>query len=150
REQGVAALLAGAIAAAAGALLTRWSRKPWPRDDAADPWLRLFLALFAAGALSGAAVGGVSPGTPAAVAAGSVGGLACALAFIPVGALVLGFARRAQRARLGSIVAGADRRAVWGILVTSLAVTTLAALPDWPAWLAGGAVGPERRVPEPV
>src|SRR5689334_10062342 len=57
REQGVAALLAGAITAGAGAILTRYSRRSSLHDDASHPWLRLVLTVLAAGAFSGAAVG---------------------------------------------------------------------------------------------
>ena len=64
---------------------------------------------------------------------GAGNGALCALGFVPVCALVLSFARRADRARRGSIVAASDRRAVWGILATALAMTTLAAALDWPA-----------------
>lgn len=64
----------------------------------------------------------------------ALSGAVCSLAFVPVCLAVIAAARRAQRARLGSIVAGADRRAVWGILALALAVTTLEALPQWPAF----------------
>jgi hypothetical protein len=60
---------------------------------------------------------------------------------VPVCLSVLAAGRRAQRARLGSIVADSDRRAVWAILATLLAVMTLEAVPNWLAgstdWVAG-------------
>jgi hypothetical protein len=65
------------------------------------------------------------------------GGALVGLAFLPIGALVVGAARRAARARMGSIVAASDRRAMWGILAAALAAATLLALPDWPASVVG-------------
>ena len=57
------------------------------------------------------------------------GGALCAVVFLPVCLVVIGAARRAQRARLGSIVAGSDRRTVWGILAIPFSsVTTPEAL----------------------
>jgi hypothetical protein len=58
-------------------------------------------------------------------------GVLCSLVFLPVAIAVLRSARRAQRARLGTLVARADYRAVWGVLATALALTTLEAVPDW-------------------
>lgn len=52
--------------------------------------------------------------------------------FLPTCFAVLWFARRAQRARLGSVVAASDRRAVWGIFAVTLSVVTLEALPQSP------------------
>jgi len=49
---------------------------------------------------------------------------------------------RAARARMGSIVASSDRRAMWGILAAALAGATLLALPDWPASLSGSLAAP--------
>ncbi len=63
-----------------------------------------------------------------------VGGAAFAIVFVPVCLAVIAAARRSQRARLGSLVAGSDRRAVWGILAITLGVTTLEAVPEWPEW----------------
>ena len=60
-----------------------------------------------------------------------IGALA-SLAFLPVCAAVLAAARRAERARHGSLVAGSDRRAVWAILVSALSVTAGAVAIDWP------------------
>jgi hypothetical protein len=48
-----------------------------------------------------------------------------ALAFVPICALVIAVVRRAERARHGSLVAGADRRALWSILATVLASSTV-------------------------
>jgi hypothetical protein len=73
----------------------------------------------------------------------ALSGALCTAAFIPVCLAVLAAGRRAQRARLGSIVADSDRRAVWGILATLLAVMTVEALPDW---LGGSPDRPARLV----
>jgi hypothetical protein len=64
-----------------------------------------------------------------------IGGGLCALAFAPVCLAVIRAARRAQRARLGSIVATSDGRAVWGILAMLLAVMTVEVWPNWPGQL---------------
>jgi hypothetical protein len=45
---------------------------------------------------------------------------------------VMAAAKRADRARHGSLVAGSDRRAVWAILVSALSVTAGAVAIDWP------------------
>jgi hypothetical protein len=50
---------------------------------------------------------------------------------------VLHAALAAERARLGSLVAFSDRRAVWGMLAAAAALVSLAALPELPAWRGG-------------
>src|SRR5699024_1249025 len=77
---------------------------------------------------------------------GAVNSAICALGFVPVCAVVLGAAERAVRARLGSIVAGDDRRAVWGILANALAAATLIALPDGAASRRHGVRAPRATV----
>ena len=143
---GTAAILGGA----AGFLVTRWcaGRRYGYEIEAPDPttrpptdrWPRHAAVLLAAGAATGALVGEVSffaePGL------GALLGLACTLPFLPVFAAVLRSARRAQRARLGSLVAASDRRAVWGILATLLAASTVGAVLDWHAPFAGDLGGP--------
>ncbi len=62
-------------------------------------------------------------------------GVLFSLAFMPVCAFVLTATKRAARARHGSIVASADRRAVWSVLATTLGFTTLMALPEWSSQL---------------
>lgn len=127
-ERNLAALLGTIAGAAVGAALTwRCVRSPEERVTG-----QLAVSVIAGGALTGAAVGCAEAGIGRGLPAGILNGSLCALAFIPVCAVVVAAARRAVRARLGSIVAGADARAVWGILATALAVATLAALPDWP------------------
>ncbi len=139
-------LLAAAIAGLTGAHLTRVCTGGLLRNPLAEPypgmrhptdtWVHHALAVLVAGVLAGGLASVLfdayhGPGMAA------LGGLACAAAFVPVCLAVLGAARRAQRARLGSLVAASDRRAVWGILATTVSVTTLGALPNWVAADAG-------------
>lgn len=133
-RQSVAALAAGAAAALVGALLSRFAG---PEAARRAPWATRLWAL-AVLLMSGAGAGLVVKPRPF----GALGGLLAAAAFLPVFAAVLEAARRAARARLGSIVAGADRRAIAVILLSALAVTTLGALLDWPASAAGEASAP--------
>jgi hypothetical protein len=134
---GVTAVLGALI----GLLLRRWCagrRYSW-EVDAPDPderlgsdsWWRHAPVILLAGAVAGGFFAAYS--TLGEVGLGVVAGMALALPFLPVCAAVLSAARRAQRARLGSLVAGSDRRAVWGILATALLIATLEGLPDWPA-----------------
>jgi hypothetical protein len=90
------------------------------------------LAMLAAGALAGGIVTLLDI-APEGAPYGAASGFFCAFAFVPVGLAVLAAARRSKRARLGSIVAGSDRRAVWGILAAALGLATLLAVIDWPA-----------------
>jgi MFS family permease len=125
------------IAAALGRYLTRSVVNAAVFADPSATWARLVVAQAVGGALVGALVGGYMWQTEPGVTAGMVGGALVGLAFLPIGALVVRAARRAARARMGSIVAASDRRAMWGILATTLAGATLLALPDWPASLVG-------------
>lgn len=144
------AVFAALLGALVGGLLTSWCGGEPHRHDLAphdptarpptDRWPRHVAAVLGAGVLTGAMVGSFAGGLgpwP-----GAYFGFLCALPFLPVTALVLAAARRARRARLGSLVAGCDRRAVWGILATLLAVATLEAAPDWVAPRAGALTGP--------
>jgi hypothetical protein len=145
------ALVAAALAALTGVIVKRLcvGRRYWYEIGDPDPdvrprtdvWPLHAVVMIAAGAGTGALVGTLDKavGHPGECAAS---GAVCALAFVPVGLAVIAAARRAQRARLGSIVADSDRRAVWGILAATLAVTTLEALPDWAAALEGDGRAP--------
>jgi hypothetical protein len=146
------AVLAALLAALTGAVLKRlcvgrrYSYQLDDPDPARRPWTdRAALqaaVVLAAGALTGVLVALPSDRLSSYVPESAGGGAACALVFLPVCLAVVAAARRAQRARLGSLVAGSDRRAVWGILTLSLAVTTLEALPDWEAALRGDLPAP--------
>jgi hypothetical protein len=99
-----------------------------------DRWPLHGAIVLVAGAATGAVVGAAMDSRfGGMVGECALGGAACALVFVPVCLAVVAAARRAQRARLGSLVAESDRRAVWEILAITLAATTLEALPDWEA-----------------
>ncbi len=135
RPQAFAAAIAGLAGAIVGALVTRSCR---PRE--ADAWrsrmspsARMVLTVPIAGAVSGAIVGlDIWPRAQAAVA-GALTGAGCAVVFLPICAVVLAAARRAARARLGTIVAATDHRAVWRTLAGCVALASLLAAPDWSA-----------------
>jgi hypothetical protein len=133
----VAALAASLAAALIGLIIRRlcvgrrYSYQMEDPDPETRPWADRWPVHVVLVLIAGAGIGaGISEEPPV---VGAVGGAACALAFVPVCLAVIAAARRAQRARLGSLVAATDRRAVWGILAITLAVTTLEALPAWPA-----------------
>lgn len=88
------------------------------------------IVVLAGGSIIGAIVG-LAANCSYGVAQGTLGGLLCSIVFLPVVIAVLRFARASQRARLGTLVARADRRAVWSVLAATLALTTLEAVPDW-------------------
>jgi hypothetical protein len=136
-EQGIAAGCSMVIAAALGRYLTRSVVNGPVFADPGATWFRLVAAQMIGGALSGALVGGFTWFTERGMTSGGIAGALAGLAFLPIGALVVGAARRAARARMGSIVAASDRRAMWGILAAALAAATLLALPDWPASMVG-------------
>jgi hypothetical protein len=135
-------IVACALAAGTGALLRHWcaGRRYGYQLAIPDPnvrlptdvWWRHAVAMIATGTLTGTFIGGSFNADDG--VRGAIIGTLCALVFLPVGFAVLSSARRAQRARLGSIVAASDRRAVVGILAASLGVATFEAAPDWAAW----------------
>jgi hypothetical protein len=147
----VTTAVAAVLGAVTGALIRHWcapKRYHWEVDDEREPdarlpsdsWLRHAPVLLFAGAVTGAVFAFES--RLCEVEAGFLGGYLCTVPFLPVCAAVLAAARRAQRARLGSLVAASDRRAVWGILATALLLATLEALPDWPAPRGKPLIGP--------
>jgi len=167
-ERGVEWLMAvtsAVVAGVVGAALTRWCAAPpedtppnefdydqSPRRKAAlGIWSRLVLSVMTGGALVGGGVTAVVDGDLRFVPPSVILGAVCSLAFVPVCALVLAAARRADRARLGSLVAGSDRRAVWAILVSALAVAAGAAVIDWPFTTVIGStvIGAQYRLPAP-
>ena len=130
------------IAAALGVYLTRSVVNAAVFADPSAMWARLVVAQILGGGLCGALVGGYIWQREQGITAGMVGGALVGAAFLPIGALVVSAARRAARARMGSIVAASDRRAMWGILAAALAGATLLALPDWPAATFGRVAAP--------
>lgn len=141
-------IVAAVLAALAGASLKRLCvgrqysyeiRDSDPdRRPSTDVWLLHAGIVLAAGAATGALLGlcFAYDAIGGALACG-LSGAACALVFVPICLAVVAAARRAQRARLGSLVAGSDRRAIPGILAITLAVGTLEALPEWHAAALG-------------
>jgi hypothetical protein len=125
----VATSSAAIIGAGVGALLGRRQRA---RIDAFGTPVGtgfVLAVVTAGGALAGAATQFLMnrERLPAATLAGAVAGL---LAW-PICLVVLRAQERADRARHGSIVAAADRRATWSILAAALALTTVSAAPAW-------------------
>jgi hypothetical protein len=135
-----AAGLAAVICGLMGAALTRWARRPGELSLPAALWWRLGPATIASGILTGAMTAVFTVGArglPEGVGLGLVAGLG----FLPVCRLVLGAARSAGRARLGSIVAASDRRAVWVFTLAALGASTAIAAIDWPP-ASMGLIGP--------
>jgi len=135
--------LAAATTAIAGAALGAWLERSVARTAAGpfpDPRAgrRLVMGALVAGAASGATAGAIEFRAAGAAFVGLLSGIGCAVAFLPVAALVVAAAARAARARMGSIVAASDRRAVWSILAVTLAAATLVTLPAWPASVDAG------------
>jgi hypothetical protein len=145
----ITAACAAVMGALVGALLRRFAvgRRYWyeladpdpsqrPRTDA---WWVHVPVLLNAGAVTGVVVRWLEDDRWD-VTLWALSGALCTAAFVPTCLAVLAAGRRAQRARLGSIVAGSDRRAVWAIVATLLAVMTLEELPGWlagsPDWPA--------------
>src|SRR5262249_49133253 len=95
-NQGLAAVAAALAGAALGAILAQ--------VGASSSILRLSLLVVGAGLLAGGLVGNFEDRSPMAALSGALNGAISGAAFIPVAALVLAAARRAARARQGSIV----------------------------------------------
>jgi hypothetical protein len=122
------AALAGGVA---GLVLTRYCRRSvyegFPRRALG---LRLMLTLLPAGVAWGLAFGVVRRSSRDAMDGMTVGLVGVVLAF-PICALLLWAALRAERARLGSIVAAADRRAIVAWLVAAYAALAAKDADDW-------------------
>jgi hypothetical protein len=132
REAGPATVIGAVVAAGIGALLTRWCATRMDAEPAWRTWARLAGAVVLGGAVVGGAVTAVAERSLRDVHESAGIGALASLAFVPICAAVLGAAKRAERARHGSLVAGSDRRAVWAILMAALSVTAGAAAIDWP------------------
>lgn len=138
----VMAAVGGAVTASlVGAHLSRWTDAqigdPSPSITWAQ-WAHLVVPLFACSALTGALVGEMVRDWSHGVQLG----LLCALCATPLCAAVLRATLRAARARHGSLVADADRREVWSVLVLTATFATLADLLTGLAWKALGTPGP--------
>lgn len=101
-------------------------------------FLALVLPLLGGGMVTGVLVGASVPKQ----ADGIMLGAACGILAVPLCAIVLAAALRAERARLGSLVADTDRREVWAALLVAASLATAANLLDGPAWATIGLPGP--------
>jgi hypothetical protein len=121
-------LLTGAVAAGAGEVLRRW---PHLHDaklarEAVVLWITIVTVV--AGAVSGGLVGLFTWG-PDGVARFTLGGGMVAMAFVPSCLVVFDAAKRAGRARLGSLVAATDRRTVFSTVLAGIAFAGATAVP---------------------
>jgi hypothetical protein len=130
--EGLSAAIAAAVAAVVGWVLSRLCEPPVPWESPRMNWVRLVVAVVVGGGATGVLVGGLESGQGLGALTSGLSGALAGAAFVPVCAFVVAAAKRAQRARLGSLVAGSDRRAVWGILASALGAMTAAAALDWP------------------
>jgi hypothetical protein len=130
--EGLSAAIAAGVAALVGWFLSRLCEPPVPWESPGMNWVRLVIAVVVGGGATGILVGGLESAAGVGTLASGLSGALAGAAFLPVCALVVAAAQRAQRARLGSLVAGSDRRAVWGILAAALGAMTAAAALDWP------------------
>ncbi|WP_437817461.1 hypothetical protein [Sorangium sp. So ce1078] len=114
----------GAAASSAGA---GWADGPgrWTRRGPIAASLLVLWAIVVAGVVNGMTVGLVLG--PAGMIIGAPFGAVFSLPFVPALAAVLLAANRVGRARAGSIVARADRRAVWSATAAVIAAAALMA-----------------------
>ena len=131
RAAPIALACTGVFGALVGARLTRNAAPELPWVSRTHAWLRLLVTVLAGGAASGASVGAIAFRTWQGTTSGFAAGLFAALLFLPACVAVLAAGRRAARARLGSLVAGSDRRVMWGILLAVLSINTLMGAADW-------------------
>jgi len=123
----VTAACAGAVL---GILCRRWCRRSLSFAGPPIPWHLVFILVELIGAGTGAFVS-ANAHRHRAWLEGTAIGLGCAVPVFPVVAVVIAAAQRAARARLGSIVAAADRRTVWAMLFAGLAPLTVPAVAEW-------------------
>jgi hypothetical protein len=145
RSNGVNRPLAGLLSAGVGALVGAFLSRPEPvRTFGAvhDIVWRLVLPVLAGGAVAASIISGLAEGSASRTSEAAVFGVVSAIAMLPICRAVVLAAQRSARARMGSLVARADRRAVWSILATSVGVATLAAAVDWPPARSGWAPWP--------
>jgi hypothetical protein len=113
-------IMTAIVGALAGEALRRWRRLHSPRlaREAVILWVAVITGL--AGAASGGLVGLVTWGSDG-VARFAVGGAVVGLAFVPSCLVVFDAAKRAGRARHGSLVAATDRRTVASTVLAGIA-----------------------------
>jgi hypothetical protein len=136
----VAALLSAVVGAAVGAWLSASPARTDSELKGEAPW-RLAVPVLAGGAMVGLTVALLAEGWDYGGEA-ILFGIASGLAFLPACRAVVRSARRSARARMGSLVARADRRAVWSMLAVCVGLATLAATIDWPAARLSGLAPP--------
>lgn len=121
-------ILTAAVAAGAGETLRRWKRLQEPAlpREVVVLWVAAITAV--AGALSGALIALVTWG-PEGMPRFALGGAAVGLAFTPSCLVIFDAARRAARARLGSLVAASDRRTVLSTVAAGIAFASAVQVP---------------------
>lgn len=123
-----AALAVAFLGYATGAALQR-DADPSAARSLSSARIRFALTVIIGSASAGALV---PPAAGyAAMHLSALAGLAASAVLLPLCALLLEAARRAARARPGSLVARAERRGFWLIAGAALAATSLGALRDW-------------------
>lgn len=130
-----AALCAAAVGALIGHRLQRRTGADEPYLPAVNVGLRVAAHVVLGGVLCGGLLGVLIYETEQGLYSGLLAGLLGGAAFVPVAVVVVSAARRAERARLGSLVARADHRELWSVMLAALAASTVFALLDWPAGL---------------
>ncbi|KYF87815.1 hypothetical protein BE20_25050 [Sorangium cellulosum] len=123
----------GSAGAAAPGAVAGWADRPggasgpgrWTRRGPIVASLLSLWAIVVAGVVNGMSVGLVLG--PAGMLVGAPFGAVFSLPFVPALAVVLLAANRVGRARAGSVVAQADRRAVWSATAAVIAAAALAA-----------------------
>lgn len=111
------------VAAASGALVGRTYERWLATPDLLTGVAYGSMLAVLVGGIAGAAV--VATADPSQMLESAKAGVALALVIIPLLFASAVYARRAARSRPGSIVGGADRRAVWRFTATWLAVVSL-------------------------
>lgn len=126
----LAAAVPAVAAAAIGECLGRWSARHMDRHPPRVTWAVVAISMLMGGALAGATIGRLDNGVDE-HGAGAVTGALSALVLVPVAVAVIAVAKRAERARLGSLVAGVDRRATWSIPAAMVAILASGGALDW-------------------
>lgn len=124
----VPTLMTGAIGAGAGEVLRRWKRIHDPMLPREIVVLWVTVVTVVAGAISGGFVGLFTWGLEGVLKC-TIGGGFVALGFVPSCLVVFDAAKRAGRARLGSLVAATDRRTVFSTVLAGIAFAGATAVP---------------------
>lgn len=140
--QAPAAACGAFVFALMGSAIRRWCRPANPFAPMDVSKVKLLLAVMAGGVATGGLTAALMVHYGGALREGLWLGLLFSIPFAPICGFVLDAARRAERARLGSLVAAADRREVWTILLACISVATLIAVPDWSAFAKGQGPAP--------